>query len=1024
MALRVRGASTEDMIPGGTLTPTVLGSGSSVPADLNWVEAPGDNTGRRFSNATTTPTNYLSLGVSLNAFIASAMQSSWVLRFRFRVNTAQAARSFYAFGTAWFWMGIGTTAAYLADPNTISFHMSNTAQNVARRVNGNSRNYADGEWHEVAVYYNHLLQSQHNAGVTGNMRIFLDGVELDYSSYTSANSAQNAGAQTTVDTSSAFLLGGAFGQAGAANGRTADSGLEVAYLTITTGRTTIREAEADIVKMYLLSIGDDRRPFWNAGPARALFRAAEVGPLPTLMFGDSTLVGDINVEDIGGSPADAYKIGHFGGWTRVLADKFGGLCGIAVGTGAMAGSLPSPYDGVTRGGFGVASAAYSAMPQIVRNRMVTGLRFQFTGGSWNDTTKVLTLPQSLLDSGYVPRAGDWISITAPPALVSGSGNYVMLVSGSGATWTGTRTNGTAVTAGGDQTGVAGSPFNADTIPPLPFYLADGGTIAAATASSVTFTPRDLLFDFSRACVLRVLAVGVTAGSGAGVLRLRLTDGVTNLAAADIATKGPAPSTPGTITEQNGAEWIAPVSIDIPAGVRLNTVAHALRLTQASPALTAAGPGGVLFWQLYHQQPKGCSVSVAYAGGGLSNRTVLGYLLNTPIEAIELMLREVTEVCAQAGVDRRLVVWWTTGENDDQQALSIPPDAAAGAPVTSLTLTGERHNFESAIRRLEAAWARLGGKAENLVVIKDYHPSVAAATRLVVKGRAVREVAQDRIGRAVAQVAIIRPDFISSVQQAIADGAIPASDTAHPFYDWYEGEKSRIFDLFLTEIEAIEGALTGSAGGSSGGAVRAKGGGMKDAREAVVVHAEITAASPATAPAASVAVNDHGEGSVRAALAAAAAGSVYVAHDRLPVEAERVVYVGAAASVGHAGGAACEFDVYAVYPGPVGVVNLRKAADLTYTFPLPAVPAGTIPATSIDGGNGPRPALTAAVAVTVTADAGFTGAGQAGTVAALGAAPAEVRVGLPEGAIGLLVAPSAGNVGAGQGVRAMTRRAWE
>ena len=374
-----------------------------------------------------------------------------------------------------------------------------------------------------------------------------------------------------------------------------------------------------------------------------------------------------------------------------------------------------------------------------------------------------------------------------------------------------------------------------------------------------------------------------------------------------------------------------------------------------------------------------------------------------------------------------------------------------------TAQGYANNTLTIIRRYRYVWTQvLGYKRANLFFcVGAYHPQPATVpqfgfvgTTMPVNGwPLVQADDPDQIffvdGYKIASPAEL--GIIDGGTGTATDDPHKVNTTATPFtavvgVPHYNGtDVSHMTEIGYRSfgrvvVEAIKDAcelngLYGTASANTPAATaRAKGGGMKDAREAVRVHGAVTAAATPAAPAATVSVTDHGENAVRAALAAAlggVAGSVYVAHDRLPVEAERVVYVGAAATTGHTAGAACQFDLYAVYPGPVGAVYVRKAADVDFTFPSPAVVAGTIPATAIDGGDGARPALTAAVSVAVTADASFTGEGQGGTAAAINTEPAEVRVGLPEGAIGLLVAPSAGaGIGAGQSVRAMTRRAWE
>ncbi len=772
LALRMRGTGPEDFAALG-VTPTLVGSATSTDGP-EWLPET-DRTAIRLSNASgASASNYYTLGTSLNTFLLAAHNTAWCARFCFRIPTTSVGLTQYSFGNVNFGFILGAMADYSGDTNAVCFRMANNAGTFKRCITAAFPNYKSGQWYEIEANYDPNGVNPHNSAVTGSVLLSVNGVAIDSggatpSVYAANNTTNNTGSASAL-TSTSLAVGAAF-NAATPQTYSNNSVLDIAYLTITRGRGGIRERKSDARTMFFLSQGHDGRPVENGAAAYGFVKAMSSQAVGFGVLGDSTTVGDIDTETISSTVYEAYKIGHLGGLTRALADRFG-IAGTGVYSALFAGSLSGAYLGVAAGGFGSGSAAWSAMPDGLKALVASGQWSAFTGAAWDNTAKTLTVPTTLT-AVYTPRVGDWVfassGLSALPyaviTAISGANNEV---------WTCTKVDGTAINIA--NTAVAGAVFNADAVvAPTPFFVADGSTQSSATVSNCLFVPKNLYFDFSGACRMRAVFIGSTAGSASGVMRLRLNDGSSDLVSADVVTKSAAPDGAST----SGTEWLHRQTYTIAAGTRIDGN-HRVSVNGGAGAV---GPGGLAYWQIYKANPIGAVVSVLYSGGGLSTRTVLGTLLGMSLTGLAEWMKEATAACEQS---RRLVIWYTSGENDDQVAQSIPPAGYAGAATRSAYYEGEYQNTRSMIERLEAAWALIPGTLpNNLLVVKAYHPSSAYLSRRGTKHAAWRRVMNERLNiGSKAQVVIIHPDLLAGFQQLITDGYIPSADPAHPFYDTY------------------------------------------------------------------------------------------------------------------------------------------------------------------------------------------------------------------------------------------------
>lgn len=795
LALRLRGDVPEDFASLG-ITPTEVGSVTSTDGP-KWL-SDTDQSAARFTNATgAASTNYFTLSTLINTFLLAAHNTAWCIRAAFRVPTSTTGQTIYTLGNVNFGFILGARADYTQDTQAVCFRMANNAGTFKRCVTATFPAFLSGEWFELAADYDPAGVNPYNGAVTGSVRLSINGVRATTTSYDAGtNASDNAGSASAL-TSTSLAIGAAFNGA-TPQTYTNNTVLDIAYVTITRGRGGIRERASDNRAMFALSQGHTGEPIENAGAFYPFAKAMSSDVVGFAGCGDSTFVGDIDTETISSTLYEAYKIGHYIGLTRALKDRFG-----IVGTGVMsplhAGSLSAAYSGIACGGFGSGGAAWASIPAGVRALCYSGSRLDFTAASWDNTAKTLTLPSgvTVADGGeYQPRVGDWINCATGLSAI----NYALVTAIGGTnerTLTCTQTSGAAINIA--NTSVNGSAFLSSAIPPTPFFVADGSTQAQATVSNALFRPKNLYFDFAAACTFRAVALGSTAGSASGIIHLRLNDGSSTLVSGDITTKAAAPSG----ADVSGTGWAAAYEYDIAAAARLDSD-HRVYVNGDTGG--AVGPGGLAYWQIWKKNAYGAVVSPFYAGGGLSTRTCLGSLLNMPAAALTRWMIEATAACRT----KRLVLWYTTGENDDQVAQSIQPSGYAGAATRSNYYEGEYQNTRTLVEWLETCWASVPGATPgNLLIVKCYHPSSQYYTRRGVKHAAWRRLMKERIGltSTKAQVVIMHPDQMIGFGQLLDDGYIPTADTAHPFYDTYN-------ETYPMMMDALVSAAQASAGGTS------------------------------------------------------------------------------------------------------------------------------------------------------------------------------------------------------------------
>ena len=400
---RFRGTGAVNLIPGDTLAPIVRGAFSSTPCDLTEIESAADNTGMRFTNATTTPTNYLELPSSIDAAISGLGLSSWAAHVRFRLPLSSQGKGVVVCGNVGWAFAVGMSSNYATDSNAVSFFMRDATQSAfGRSINASINNMITyGEWNHVAFGYHATSSNRFNPGLNGDLWMTINGHPANTDLYTfisTLNQSGNFGTTPTALSAVSRFCIGCLGDTGNARfQRTAPTDVDVAYFAITRDRVGISEDLESTRQISLASIGDKDEYVINADVLAPVLDIAKTAIVPVAFDGDSTAIQALGTAETG--------------WIMSTASAV----------------------------------------------------------AWDDTAKTLTIPQTLLDSGYRPRVGGTILVSGPTALLTATGGAsgppivngrmeITAVSGRVLTCTRTTVNataGAAIVAGGNQTQVTG-----------------------------------------------------------------------------------------------------------------------------------------------------------------------------------------------------------------------------------------------------------------------------------------------------------------------------------------------------------------------------------------------------------------------------------------------------------------------------------------------------------------------------------------------------------------------------------------